>query len=158
MQSGGCARRQWTSTGIPGSSQGPCQGVAGVAVATLEEDIQAEGVTEVVTGKARAEYRWQERGAPEEGHQDLSGSRRHQREPQGQMIDPSRILGSRFVLTNKGGETLETAELKAWWILGGHRDPDAGLYATSSPTASLLGHNRLTSWRCSVGGLWSTKT
>ena len=61
--------------------------------------------------------------------------------PKGQMIDPSRILGSRFVLTNKGGEVLTEPELKARWIFGGHRDPDAGLYATSSPTASLLGHN-----------------
>ena len=53
------------------------------------------------------------------------------------------MLSSRFVLTNKGGASLEDAELKARWIFGGHRDPDAGLYPTSSPTASVLGHNLL---------------
>ena len=53
------------------------------------------------------------------------------------------MLSSRFVLTNKGEEALHAAELKARWIFGGHRDPDAGLYATSSPTASTLAHNLL---------------
>ena len=53
------------------------------------------------------------------------------------------MLSSGFVLTNRGGPTLAEAELKARWIFGGHRDPDAGLYATSSPTASVLGHNLL---------------
>ena len=28
-------------------------------------------------------------------------------------------------------------------MLGGHKDPDAGLYATASHTASILGHNLL---------------
>ena len=111
---------------------------------------ELEGVTEVVTGKARCEHRWQELD-PEwkqayvdplkkaiQVYIDHKGIRGV---PQGQMVDPARILGSRFVLTNRGGETLGEAELKARWIFGGHRDPDAGLYATSSPTASLLGHN-----------------
>ena len=35
------------------------------------------------------------------------------------------------------------AELKTRWILGGHRDVDAGRYPTMAPTASLLGHNIL---------------
>ena len=56
-------------------------------------------------------------------------------------MDPSRILNSRFVLTNKG--ELPKAKLKARWVLGGRRDPDAGLYDTASPTASILGHNLL---------------
>ncbi|CAE6971831.1 unnamed protein product [Symbiodinium sp. CCMP2456] len=110
-----------------------------------------EGVTEVVTGRARSEYRWADLDeawrqayiAPLKKaiqvyveHDGIRGV------PQGQMVDPGRILGSRFVLTNKGGEELAEAELRARWIFGGHRDPDAGLYATSSPTAiSLLGHN-----------------
>ena len=59
----------------------------------------------------------------------------------GQVVDPSRILPSRFVLTNKGGAELSEATLKARWIFGGHKDPDAGKYATDSPTASLLGYN-----------------
>ncbi|CAE7240505.1 TY4B-J, partial [Symbiodinium sp. CCMP2592] len=111
---------------------------------------EMEGVTEVVTGRARAEYKWGELDASWKEayveplkkaiqvYVDHSGIRGV---PQGQMVDPARILGSRFVLTNKGGETLGDAELRARWIFGGHRDPDAGLYATSSPTASLLGHN-----------------
>ncbi|CAE7712200.1 RE1 [Symbiodinium sp. CCMP2592] len=41
------------------------------------------------------------------------------------------------------GPQLTEAELKARWIFGGHKDPDAGLYPTSSPTASVLGHNLL---------------
>ena len=63
--------------------------------------------------------------------------------PEGQWVDPHRILPSRFVLTNKGGSTLEEASLKARWVFGGHRDPDAGKYPTSSPTVSLIGHNLL---------------
>ena len=111
---------------------------------------EMEGVTEVVTGRARAEYQWSKLddqwrrsyidplkkaiGVYLE-HQGIKGV------PKGQMVDPARVLGSRFVLTNKGGPTLSEAELKARWIFGGHKDPDAGLYDTSSPTASILGHN-----------------
>ena len=43
----------------------------------------------------------------------------------------------------KGEPTLAAAELKARWIFGGHKDPDAGLCPTSSLTASVLGHNDL---------------
>lgn len=63
--------------------------------------------------------------------------------PMGQFIDPKRILPSRLVLTNKGDKSLEGAELKARWVFGGHRDPDAGQYPTASPTVSLIGHNIL---------------
>ena len=63
--------------------------------------------------------------------------------PEGKWIEPRRILPSRLVLTNKGEKCLEGAELKARWIFGGHRDPDAGQYLTSSPTVSLIGHNLL---------------
>ena len=47
------------------------------------------------------------------------------------------------MLTNRGGEELAKAEPKTRWVFGGHRDPDAGLYATSAPTASTLAHNLL---------------
>ena len=53
------------------------------------------------------------------------------------MVVPKRVLSSRFVLTNKGEEDLKAAALKARWIFGGRRDPDAGLYATSSPKARI---------------------
>ena len=59
------------------------------------------------------------------------------------VIDPRKILSSRFVLTNKGGDTLAEAELKARWILGGHRDSEAGRFPTLAPTASILAHNIL---------------
>ena len=104
-----------------------------------------EGVTEVVTGTARVEYKWS--GLDSQWQQayveplkkagkiylDHGGIRGV---PKGTMVEPSRVLSSRFVLTNKGGLLLEDAVLKARWIIGGHRDPDAGLYDTSSPTAS----------------------
>ena len=70
-------------------------------------------------------------------HQALQGV------PQGQWVEPRRILPSRMVLTNKGGKELKDAKLKARWVSGGHRDPDAGQYPTSSPTVSLVGHNLL---------------
>ncbi|CAE7802348.1 RE1 [Symbiodinium necroappetens] len=110
------------------------------------------GVTEVTTGKARIEYKWASlspewRQAYVEPlkkavgvyleHNGIRGV------PLGQMVDSARVLTSRFVLTNKGGADLAEAELKARWIFGGHKDPDAGLYPTSSPTASVLGHNLL---------------
>ena len=111
---------------------------------------EMEGVTEVVTGRARAEYQWSK--LDEAWRQSFVGPLKKaigvylehegiKGVPKGQMVDPSRVLGSRFVLTNKGGSTLSTAELKARWIFGGHKDPDAGLCDTWSPTASILGHN-----------------
>ena len=129
-------------------------GLTSIAASLKKDDAEAlaEGVTQVKTGKARVEYRWGDlspewRKAFVEplkkavgvylDHHGIQGV------PKGQVVDPQRVLSSRFVLTNKGAEDLENAELKARWIFGGHRDPDAGLYATSSPTASTLGHNLL---------------
>ncbi|OLP94024.1 EF-hand domain-containing protein 1 [Symbiodinium microadriaticum] len=118
----------------------------------VDAEAMAEGVTQVKTGKACVEYRWGDlspdwRKAFVEplkkavgvylDHHGIQGV------PKGQVVDPQRVLSSRFVLTNKGADDLTNAELKARWIFGGHRDPDAGLYATSSPTASTLGHNLL---------------
>ena len=108
--------------------------------------------SKLVTGKQRVEMAWN--SLDEEWrkafvkpivkgfnvyfqHQALAGV------PEGQWVDPRRVLPSRLVLTSKGGNTLEKAELKARWVFGGHRDPDAGKYPTSSPTVSLVGHNLL---------------
>ena len=114
------------------------------------ERAENEGITEVVTGRARLEYKWKNLDPQWQAafteplkkaidfyleHSGIVGV------PEGTVVDPTRILGSRFVLTNRGGANLEEAELKARWVFGGHRDPDAGLYPTSSPTASMLGHN-----------------
>eukprot|EP00435_Cladocopium_sp_Y103_P008145 s2059_g2.t1 len=128
----------------------------------LQEQIEtrqsehAEAIKEanVVTGKARVELQWQKmdelwRAAFKEpilkaikiyfDHDALAGV------PKDKFIDPKRVLSSRFVLTNKGGYTLDTAELKGRLILGGHKDPDMGRYATLAPTAALLAHN-LINW------------
>eukprot|EP00435_Cladocopium_sp_Y103_P012273 s3261_g3.t1 len=106
----------------------------------------------LVTGKQRLEYRWKDlspewQAAYEKpilkaiqvyfDHQAVSGVNKDT------VIDPRKILTSRFVLTNKGKETLEEAELKGRWIFGGHRDNDLGKYPTMAPTSSLLGHNLL---------------
>ncbi len=106
----------------------------------------------LLTGKLRVEYNWKRLDSDWQQayvqpiikafkvyfeHEALEGI------PQGQFVDPMRILPSRLVLTNKGESTLETAELKARWVFGGHRDPDAGQYPTASPTVSLIGHNIL---------------
>ena len=141
---------QWVLWSAPSTHAG--QGKLLEVAASLHAT-DKDGVTEVVTGKARVEYKWSslddnwKRAYAEPlkkafkvylDHDDgIKGV------PSGTVIDPARILGSRFVLTNKGDATLEGADLRARWIIGGHRDPDAGLYATSSPTASTLGHNLL---------------
>jgi len=119
------------------------------------------GVTEVTAGKARVEYRWSTLDAKWREayveplkkavgvfleHAGIRGV------PLGQVVDSPRVLSSRFVLTNKGEPTLEAAELKARWIFGGHKDPDAGLYPTSSPTASVLGYNLLNFVAAQKGG------
>eukprot|EP00435_Cladocopium_sp_Y103_P011248 s3540_g2.t3 len=108
----------------------------------------------IVTGKARLEYQWSKldekwRKAYEQplvkavqiyfAHDALVGV------PRDKVIDPKRILSTRFVLTNKGGPELEEAVLKARLILGGHQDPDMGKYPTLAPTAALLDHN-LINW------------
>ena len=115
-------------------------------------EVKAALEAQIVTGKLRVEYQWQklseEWRKAYEGplvkavkvyfdHQAIDGV------PKDIIVDPRKILGSRFVLTNKGGELLLDAELKARWILGGHRDVEAGRYPTLAPTASLLGHNIL---------------
>ena len=107
-----------------------------------------------MTGKARLEYDWNKLDAEWKtafkepllkavkiyfDHGALAGV------PEDQVLDPKRILNTRFVLTNKGGPTLQEAVLKGRLVLGGHRDPDAGKYPTLAPTAALLGHN-LVNW------------
>ena len=108
----------------------------------------------LVTGKARLEYNWNQlseewKKAFKEpllkavkiyfDHDALAGV------PKDQVLDPKRILNTRFVLTNKGGAELKDAILKGRLVLGGHRDPDAGRFPTLAPTAALLGHN-LVNW------------
>ena len=108
----------------------------------------------IVTGKARLEYQWSQlneewKKAYEQplvkavkiyfDHDALAGV------PKDKVINPKRILSTRFVLTNKGGPELKEAILKARLILGGHMDPDMGKYATLAPTAALLAHN-LINW------------
>ena len=117
-----------------------------------EEDMHAAYNADIVTGKLRVEYKWS--GLSEEWkaaykeplikavsvyfeHNAIIGVKKDA------MVDPRKILTSRFVLTNKGKENLEEAELKARWIIGGHRDQELGRYPTLAPTASLLGHNLL---------------
>ncbi|CAE7880449.1 RE2, partial [Symbiodinium necroappetens] len=143
----------WTLWSAPSKSAG----VAGLQEVSVrmqheEEGALEEGVTEVKTGKARIEYRWKDLDDSWKAafvpalkkavgvyleHNGIRGV------PTGKVLDPKRVLSSRFVLTNKGEEELSAAELKARWIFGGHKDPDAGLYATSAPTASTLAHNLL---------------
>ena len=117
-----------------------------------EEAMHAAYQADIVTGKLRVEYKWN--GLTEAWKQAY-------REPllkavdvyfehdaivgvvRDAMVDPRKILSSRFVLTNKGKENLEEAELKARWIIGGHRDQELGRYPTLAPTSSLMGHNLL---------------
>ena len=115
-------------------------------------DVKAVLEAQLVTGKLRVEYQWKQLSAAWQeayekplvkavqvyfDHDAIEGV------PKDAIVDPRKVLSSRFVLTNKGGETLEKAELKARWILGGHKDMEAGRYPTLAPTASLLGHNIL---------------
>ena len=115
-------------------------------------DVKAVLEAQLVTGKLRVEYQWKQLSAAWQeayekplvkavqvyfDHDAIEGV------PKDAIVDPRKVLSSRFVLTNKGGETLEKAELKARWIRGGHKDMEAGRYPTLAPTASLLGHNIL---------------
>ena len=114
----------------------------------------------LVTGKLRVEYQWRNlneewRKAYEKplikavkvyfDHDAIQGVSKDA------VVDPRKILSSRFVLTNKGGETLAEAELKARWILGGHRDVEAGKFPTLAPTASILAHNILNTVAVQMG-------
>ena len=107
---------------------------------------------ELVTGKQRIEYYWSKLDAEWRAayvkpihkaydvyikHEAIAGV------PEGQFVDPQKILPSRLTLTNKGEKDLAGAVLKARWIFGGHRDQEAGKYQTSSPTVGLIGHNLL---------------
>ena len=117
-----------------------------------QEQVKALAEGEVITGKQRLEYAWKDlddawRVAFADPiskafevymeHNAIAGV------PQGQFVEPKRILPSRMVLTNKGGPTLAEATLKARWVFGGHKDPEAGQHQTASPTVSLIGHNLL---------------
>jgi hypothetical protein len=116
------------------------------------EETKAVFEAKIITGKERLEYRWSQlddawKAAYKEPlikavrvyfeHNAISGV------PKDAVVDPRKILTSRFVLTNKGEENLDKAELKGRWVLGGHRDSELGKYPTMAPTASLLGHNLL---------------
>ena len=106
----------------------------------------------LVTGKQRLEYKWSSLSPEWQSafkepilkavkvyfdHQAISGVAKDT------VVDPRKVLTSRFVLTNKGQENLDQAELKGRWIFGGHRDSELGAYPTMAPTASLLAHNLL---------------
>lgn len=90
------------------------------------KDLEGE---KLVTGKARLEYSWTKLSGEWQDaykepllravsiyfdHDAVIGVAKDK------LIDSERVLSSRFVLTNKGGETLEDAVLKARLILGGH--------------------------------------
>ena len=60
------------------------------------------------------------------------------KEDEAQRIPSSRILPTRFVLTNKD-PTGETLICKARLVCGGHRDPDISLLRTDAPTTDALG-------------------
>ena len=123
-----------------------------IAAEKIDETKKVLKEGELVTGKQRLEYTWSALGEEWKKayvepikkayrvyieHDAIAGV------PLGAVIDPKKILPSRLVLTNKGGRELEEAVLKARWIFGGHRDPEAGKYLTASPTVSLVGHNLL---------------
>ena len=125
-----------------------------------EGEVKAVMEAQLVTGKLRVEYQWKNlseewRKAYEQplikavkvyfDHDAIQGVSKDA------VVDPRKILSSRFVLTNKGGETLMEAELKARWILGGHRDVEAGKFPTLAPTASILAHNILNTIAVQMG-------
>ena len=62
--------------------------------------------------------------------------------PVDQLINKDSTLQSRFVIVNKKWLQREFGP-KGRRCVGGHLDPHAGEYATSSPTAQLLGHHLL---------------
>ena len=87
---------------------------------------------QLVTGKLRVEYQWKQLSAEWQeayekplvkavqvyfDHDAIEGA------PNDAIVDPRKIL--------------------ARWILGDHKDIEAGRYPTLAPTASLLGHNVL---------------
>ena len=62
--------------------------------------------------------------------------------PPDKFVPKEQILRSRFVIVNKGW-LQRTFQPKGRLCVGGHQDPSAGEYETSSPTAILLGHHLL---------------
>ena len=78
--------------------------------------------------------------------------------PADQLVSQEETLQSRFVIVNKKWLQREFAP-KGRLCVGGHRDPQAGEYETSSPTAILLGHHLLLvvavckGWLCYVGDI-----
>ena len=119
--------------------------------AVKHESHEAPRPTEdLVTGKPRLELRWKDldddwRSAFENPIKKAVDvyvdNHALQPVPQGKLVPPMKVLPSRFVLTNKGKDILEEAELKARWVLAGHLDKEAGQYATEAPTANLISHN-----------------
>jgi hypothetical protein len=117
-----------------------------------EEQWKAVLGAELVTGKQRLEYQWSKLSQPwKDAFRDpllkavsiYFDFKAMQGVKKDCVIDPKKILSSRFVLTNKGEEELAKAILKARWVLGGHRDAEVGKYPTLAPTATLLSHNLL---------------
>ena len=115
---------------------------------------EQDGISEVVTSKARIEYKWADldedwRQAFVQplckavgvylDHRGISGV------PKEKFVDPTRILSFRFVLTNKGGQTLDVAELiRPGGFFGGIR--------TRTPASTQPLRLRLACWDT----IWST--
>ena len=112
------------------------------------------------TGKVRLELRWNDltpawqRSFEEPITEAIDAYFRHDALApvmEEDSVDPSEVLPSRFVLVNKtdpknprpSDDDLESAKLKARWVIAGHKDQKAGDFETESPTASLLAHNLL---------------
>ena len=55
-------------------------------------------------------------------------------------VPRDRQLSSRILMYGKAPPESSEFEPRARWIFGGHQDPDAGQYATVSPTAAMLAH------------------
>eukprot|EP00435_Cladocopium_sp_Y103_P017212 s2419_g4.t1 len=142
----------WDAESWKGAGGDPIQELLETSEKDASASAHAAFEAKIVTGKQRLEYRWQDLDADWKAafkdpilkalkvyfdHAAVSGVNKDV------IVDPRKILTSRFVLTNKGGTELAEAELKGRWIFGGHRDQELGKYPTMAPTASLLGHNLL---------------
>ena len=134
------------------STQARVQQLTDAAHEKVKEQAKSMLGGEIITGKERLEYNWNQLDGDWRlayiqplkkafhvyiEHEAIAGV------PLGQYVDPRYILPSRMVLTNKGGKALMEALLKARWVFGGHRDPEAGEHLTAAPTVSLVGHNLL---------------
>lgn len=134
------------------STQARVQQLTDAAATQVREQAKSILEGQIITGKERLEYNWNQLEedwrlayvAPLKKafhvyieHKAVAGV------PLDQYVDPRYILPSRMVLTNKGGKKLAEALLKARWVFGGHKDPEAGEHLTAAPTVSLVGHNLL---------------